>query len=47
MAVQKIQSEDCSVASLFQSFYAVPDQREYVWDRRTSSSRLKDVREER
>lgn len=35
MAIQRIQSEDCSVASLFQSFYAVPDyQREYVWDSR-------------
>lgn len=29
---QRIQSEDISVSTLFQSFYAVPDyQREYVW----------------
>ena len=32
MTTQRIQSEDISVAGLFQSFYAVPDyQREYVW----------------
>lgn len=47
MAIQKIQSEDCSVASLFQSFYAVPDyQREYVWDTDQVEQLLKDVREE-
>ena len=29
---QRIQSEDISISTLFQSFYAVPDyQREYVW----------------
>ena len=32
MTTQHIQSEDISVAGLFQSFYTVPDyQREYVW----------------
>lgn len=47
MAIQRIQSEDCSVASLFQSFYAVPDyQREYVWDTDQVEQLLKDVREE-
>lgn len=47
MAIQRIQSEDCSVASLFQSFYAVPDyQREYVWDTPQVEQLLKDVREE-
>lgn len=47
MGIQKIQSEDCSVASLFQSFYAVPDyQREYVWDTDQVEQLLKDVREE-
>ena len=47
MAIQKIQSEDCSVTSLFQSFYAVPDyQREYVWDTDQVEQLLKDVREE-
>lgn len=47
MVIQKIQSEDCSVTSLFQSFYAVPDyQREYVWDTDQVEQLLKDVREE-
>ncbi|MBQ4826912.1 DUF262 domain-containing protein [Leisingera sp. HS039] len=47
MAIQRIQSEDCSVANLFQSFYAVPDyQREYVWDTDQVEQLLKDVREE-
>lgn len=47
MAIQKIQSEDCSVTSLFQSFYAVPDyQREYVWDTDQVEQLLKDIREE-
>lgn len=47
MVIQRIQSEDCSVASLFQSFYAVPDyQREYVWDTDQVEQLLKDVREE-
>lgn len=47
MTVQRIQSEDCSVASLLQSFYAVPDyQREYVWDTDEVEQLLKDVREE-
>ena len=47
MTIQRIQSEDCSVASLFQSFYAVPDyQREYVWDTDQVEQLLKDVREE-
>ncbi|WP_374425431.1 DUF262 domain-containing protein [Paracoccus sp. (in: a-proteobacteria)] len=47
MTIQRIQSEDCSVASLLQSFYAVPDyQREYVWDTDEVEQLLKDVREE-
>lgn len=47
MPIQRIQSEDCSVASLLQSFYAVPDyQREYVWDTDEVEQLLKDVREE-
>lgn len=47
MTIQRIQSEDCSVSSLFQSFYAVPDyQREYVWDTDQVEQLLKDVREE-
>ena len=47
MAIQRIQSEDCSVSGLFQSFYAVPDyQREYVWDTDQVELLLKDVREE-
>ena len=47
MTIQRIQSEDCSVAGLFQSFYAVPDyQREYVWDSDQVEQLLKDVREE-
>ncbi len=47
MTIQRIQSEDCSVAGLFQSFYAVPDyQREYVWDTDQVEQLLKDVREE-
>lgn len=47
MTIQRIQSEDCSVASLFQSFYAVPDyQREYVWHSDQVEQLLKDVREE-
>jgi uncharacterized protein with ParB-like and HNH nuclease domain len=47
VAIQRIQSEDCSVSGLFQSFYAVPDyQREYVWDTDQVELLLKDVREE-
>lgn len=47
MTMQRIQSEDCSVTVLFQSFYAVPDyQREYVWDTDQVEQLLKDVREE-
>ncbi|HCZ00212.1 MAG: hypothetical protein A3D16_20560 [Rhodobacterales bacterium RIFCSPHIGHO2_02_FULL_62_130] len=47
MAVQRIQSDDSSVASLFQSFYAVPDyQREYVWETEQVEQLLTDVREE-
>lgn len=47
MTIQRIQSEDCSVTNLYQSFYAVPDyQREYVWDTDEVEQLLKDVREE-
>lgn len=47
MAIQRIQSDDSSVASLFQSFYAVPDyQREYVWETEQVEQLLADVYEE-
>ena len=47
MATQRIQSDDSSVASLFQSFYAVPDyQREYVWETEQVEQLLTDLREE-
>ena len=44
---QRIQSENCTVASLLQSFYTVLDyRREYVWDTDEVEQLLKDVREE-
>lgn len=44
MPEQTIQSEDISVASVFQSFYAVPDyQREYVWEAEQVEQLLTDV----
>jgi len=47
MTTQRIQSDDSSVASLFQSFYAVPDyQREYVWETEQVELLLTDVRDE-
>lgn len=47
MAIQRIQSDDSSVASLFQAFYAVPDyQREYVWETEQVEQLLADVYEE-
>jgi uncharacterized protein with ParB-like and HNH nuclease domain len=47
MTTQRIQSDDSSVASLFQSFYAVPDyQREYVWETEQVEQLLTDLRDE-
>lgn len=47
MASQHIQSEDSSLAKLFQSFYVVPDyQREYVWGTEQVEQLLMDVRDE-
>ncbi len=44
MTTQRIQSEDISVAGLFQSFYAVPDyQREYVWGTEQVEQLLNDI----
>ncbi|UES51163.1 DUF262 domain-containing protein [Roseibium aggregatum] len=47
MTVQKIDSEDLSVADLFKSFYAVPDyQREYVWGTDQVEQLLTDIIDE-
>ena len=44
MTTQRIQSEDITVARLFQSFYAVPDyQREYVWGTEQVEQLLNDI----
>ncbi|MCE9636430.1 MAG: DUF262 domain-containing HNH endonuclease family protein [Planctomycetes bacterium] len=44
---QRIQSEDVSVAAVFQDFYVVPDyQREYVWDTDEVEQLLGDIRSE-
>ena len=44
---QHIESEDISVAKLFQSFYAVPDyQREYVWRTEVVEQLLNDIHSE-
>ncbi|TKW63461.1 MAG: DUF262 domain-containing protein [Paracoccus denitrificans] len=47
MAVQRIESKDCSVKDLFHQFYAVPDyQREYVWGPEEVEQLLTDIRGE-
>lgn len=44
MTTQRIESQDISVAGLFQSFYAVPDyQREYVWSTEQVEQLLTDI----
>jgi uncharacterized protein with ParB-like and HNH nuclease domain len=44
MTTQRIESQDISVAGLFQSFYAVPDyQREYVWNTEQVEQLLTDI----
>lgn len=44
MTTQRIESQDISVAGLFQSFYAVPDyQREYVWSTEQVKQLLTDI----
>lgn len=44
MVIQRIQSDDLSISSLFQSFYAVPDyQREYVWETEQVEQLLTDI----
>lgn len=47
MTVQKIDSEDLSIADLFKSFYVVPDyQREYVWETDQVEQLLTDIHNE-
>ncbi len=47
MTEQRIQSQDISVAEVFQSFYVVPDyQREYVWEEAEVEQLLSDVADE-
>lgn len=44
MSEQRIQSQDISVAEVFQSFYVVPDyQREYVWEETEVDQLLSDI----
>ncbi|HEY2806593.1 MAG TPA: DUF262 domain-containing protein [Gemmatimonadales bacterium] len=44
MSEQRIQSQDISVADVFQSFYVVPDyQREYVWEEAEVEQLLNDI----
>lgn len=44
MTIQRIDSDDLSVADLFKSFYAVPDyQREYVWGTEEVEQLLADI----
>ena len=44
MTEQTIQSQDISIATVFQAFYAVPDyQREYVWESEQVEQLLNDV----
>lgn len=47
MTIQKIDSDDLTVADLFKSFYAVPDyQREYVWGTNQVDQLLTDIIDE-